>query len=84
MFKKVLKVIGIVLAGLVGLAAVLVIALYALGNARLTRKYDVQAGATVRIQIAPAGAASGSPSAGASGQSGQRTLTAGDVLITNP
>lgn len=45
MFKKVLKVIGIVLAGLVGLAAVLVIALYALGNARLTRKYDVQAGA---------------------------------------
>jgi hypothetical protein len=39
---------------------------------------DVHAGATVRIQTATAAAAS------ASGQSGQRTLTAGDVLITNP
>jgi hypothetical protein len=43
---------------------------------------DVQAGATVRIETATS--AGSSPAAGASGQTGQRTLTAGDVLITNP
>jgi len=42
MFKKILKWIGIVLGGLIILAAVLVGVLYAMANARLTKKYDVQ------------------------------------------
>jgi mono/diheme cytochrome c family protein len=42
MFTKVLKWLGIVLGGLIFVAAVLVGFLYARGNARLTKKYDIQ------------------------------------------
>jgi hypothetical protein len=45
---------------------------------------DVQAGTTVRVQMATTAAPSESPSAGSSVQTGSRTLTAGDVLITSP
>lgn len=45
---------------------------------------DVVAGATVRIQVATGASAGSSPAPSASGQTGQRTITAGDVLITNP
>ncbi len=42
MFARLFKWIGIVLGGLVVIAAVAVGVLYAIGNARLTKKYDVQ------------------------------------------
>jgi mono/diheme cytochrome c family protein len=41
MFKKVLKWIGVILGGLVGLLALAFIVLYLLGSARLNKKYDV-------------------------------------------
>src|SRR5574342_1166637 len=42
MFSKLIKRIGIVLGSLILLLVVLVGALYAMGTARLTKKYDVQ------------------------------------------
>lgn len=47
MLLKVLKWIGILLAGLIGLAAVLIIVLYVIGNARLTRRYSIQPEAVI-------------------------------------
>jgi mono/diheme cytochrome c family protein len=40
--KKILKWIGIVLGGLIGLIALVVVVLYFVGNARISRAYDIQ------------------------------------------
>jgi hypothetical protein len=42
MFTKILKWSGIVLGSLIVIAAMLLGVLYAMANARLTKKYDVQ------------------------------------------
>ena len=47
MLAKTLKWIGIGLGGLIILAGLLVIAMYAMGNARLTRHYDIQPEAVI-------------------------------------
>jgi hypothetical protein len=41
MFQKVLKWIGVILGGLVGLLALAVIVIYLLGTARLNKKYEI-------------------------------------------
>ncbi len=45
--RRVLKWVGIVLGGLVGLILVLILGLYLVGNGRMTRTYGVQPEAVV-------------------------------------
>lgn len=83
MLAKILKWIGIVLGGLIGLAAVIILTLFIMGNARLHKRYTVEP-ETVVI-----------PTDAAAIQEGQRRVTsmcthchgedlAGKIILDDP